>query len=156
MAGPITITCPGCLEVFPIPSQVVKILGHTVLVRMDRREAYGHMARCPGMAEPGSPAPEQEVSKAVAVPEKKLPDVELAGRINMMLTGGHFVATGGSGACTMCGVTRDACLERLKPAVAAMPGKPCCALCADGNTHPAPFESRGTCAEWGAEHGAKN
>lgn len=155
MAGPVTITCPGCREVFTIPTQVVKILGHTVLVRMDRSAAYGHMARCPGLAEPASPAPEQEASKAVAVPDK-LPDIELAGRINMMLNGGHFMSKGGSGACTMCGVTRDACMERLKPATAAAPGKPCCRVCADGNTHPAPMESRGTCAEWGAEHGAKS
>lgn len=161
MAGPVTITCPGCREVFDLPTQVVKVFGHTVLVRLDRREAYGHMAKCPAMTEPGSPAPDQEASRTVAVPDKPKPDPELAGRIHMMLAGGHFMARGGSGACTMCGVNRDACLETLRTGVAVTVNgvkrgpDPCCPACRDGNTHPAPMESRGTCAEWGAEHGAK-
>lgn len=55
MAGPVTLACPRCREVFTIPTQVVKILGHTVVVRMDRSEAYAHMDQCPGIA---APAPE--------------------------------------------------------------------------------------------------
>lgn len=144
----VTLACPRCGEVFPIPTHVVKVFGHTVLVRMDRSQAHGHMATCPGIAHPP-----QEASKTMAVPEK-LPDAELAGRIDLMLSGGHFMAKGGSGACTMCGITRDKCLSNLggHPGPAAA----CCGACGDGNTHPAPMESRGTCAEWGAEHGAKN
>lgn len=88
----------------------------------------------------------------MAVPEK-LPDIELAGRVNMMLNGGHFMSKGGSGACTMCGANRDACMRLLQVKASH---KPCCTACRDGNTHPAPMESRGTCAEWGAEHGAKS
>ena len=156
MAGPVTITCPGCGTAFPVPVQVVRVLGHQVLARIDRSKLYGHLAECTGTTERPMDAPldthPAEVSKAMAVPEK-LPDLELAGRINMMLTGGHFMAKGGSGACTMCGVNRDACLSSLQPG--RKTPKACCGACGDGNTHPAPMESRGTCAEWGAEHGAK-
>lgn len=147
MAGPVTITCPGCREVFNLPTQVVKILGHTVLVRVDRSTAYGHMARCPGMAEPATPP--KEASTTVAVPE--VPQADLVGRIHLMLAKGAFMARGGSRACTMCGVAGDGCLSGLKLRKTA-----CCGACMQGNTHPAPGESRGSCAEWGAEHGAKS
>ena len=139
---------------FTIPCHVLKVLGHAVWVRMDRSEAHGHMAVCPGMAEPGSPAPEQEVSKAMSVPEKMPPpDPELVGRINQMLTMEAFVVKGASRACTMCGVRGDVCLSNLrrKGEQAA-----CCPACGNGNTHPAPLEAMSTCAEWGAEHGARN
>ena len=33
---------------------------------------------------------------------------------------------------------------------------PCCSVCGGGNTHTAPGEAEGTCAQWGAEHGAKD
>ena len=153
MAGPVTITCRGCGDVFPVPTRVVRVFGHEVLVVMDRSGVYGHMAACPGFAEPGSPAPVQEVSKAVETPGKPNPNPELAGRIHQMLAGGHFMSKGGSGACTMCGAGRDACLRLLNVKATH---RPCCAACGNGNTHPAPMESRGTCAEWGAEHGAQN
>lgn len=161
MAGPVQITCAGCGQVFDVPTKVLSVLGHGVYVRMDRRELHGHTSRCPGFAEPATPV--EEASTTVAVPDPSQAD--LAGRIHLMLTGGAFMAKGGSGACTMCGTTRDGCLERLKPVrltledgseAGAAPGKACCGLCADGNTHPAPMESRGTCAEWGAEHGTPN
>lgn len=163
MAGPVTITCSGCGVAFPVPTRVLRVLGHQVWVRMDRSEVYGHMATCPGFAEPGSPEPLQEVSKAVAVPD--VPKADLAGRINQFLDGEHYIARGGSRACTMCGTTGAACFEALKPIKVTtedgkeggrVAGKACCGACRDGNTHPAPGESRGTCAEWGAEHGAKN
>lgn len=168
MAGPVTITCPGCGTPFHVPAQVVRVLGHTVVVRMDRSKLYGHLAECTGTTESPMDAPldtrPAEVSKAMAVPEQpEQPEqqTELVGRIHLMLSGGHFMARGGSGACTMCGVNRDVCLETLRTGVAVTVDgvkrgpDPCCPVCRDGNTHPAPMESRGTCAEWGAEHGAK-
>jgi len=159
MAGPMNITCPGCGESFPVPVQVISVnpRTHHVLCRIDRSGLYGHLAKCAGTTDRPLDAPldthPAEVSKAMAVPDK-LPDIELAGRINMMLNGGHFMSKGGSGACTMCGVNRDVCLSALQPG--RKTPKACCGACADGNTHPAPAENRGTCAEWGAEHGAKN
>lgn len=132
---------------FTIPAQVLRILGHTVFVRLDRSEAYGHMADCPGMTPEPLEAPAQEASRHVAVPE--VPQADLVGRIHLMLANGAFMARGGSGACTMCGVARDGCLSGLKLRTTA-----CCGACMQGNTHPAPGESRGSCAEWGAEHGA--
>lgn len=162
MAGPITITCSGCGVAFPVPARVVRILGHRVVVHLDRSAIYGHRTVCTG---PDDIDPAAEVSKAVAIPDKPQPDPALAGRITMMLTGGHFMAKGGSGACTMCGVTRDGCLQQLQPLTlplengkpaGTVPGKPCCAVCGDGNTHPAPQEAAQTCAQWAVTHGARN
>lgn len=149
-----------------MPTEVVGIdhLRHKVLVRMDRSGLYGHLQQCAGTTDRPLDAPLEhqpaEVSKAVEV-SKPQPDPELVGRVHLFLSGGHFMAKGGSGACTLCGATRTACLERLRTGVPVTVNgvkrgpDPCCPGCHDGNTHPAPMESRGTCAEWGAEHGAK-
>lgn len=61
-----------------------------------------------------------------------------------------------SRACLMCGTTYDACTTRLQEtALRSKKGEPCCALCGDGDTHPAAERDRElTCAQWGALHGA--
>lgn len=153
MAGPVTVTCGGCGVAFPVPARVIRVLGHQVLVLMDRSEVYGHQSRCAGFAEPATPS--KEASKTVAVPnDDKLPEAELAGRIHLMLAGGHFMATGGSGACTMCGTNRDACLQAIQTVTG--PRHPCCPACANGNTHPAPGENAQTCAQWAEANGCRS
>lgn len=149
MAGPLTITCPGCGTAFHVPARVVRILGHQVLVRVDRTQLYGHLAECPGL--PDGAAPEREEGKTMALPDERPTEQDLAGRVHLFLTTGSFMSKGGSGACTMCGVGRDGCLSGVKLRRTA-----CCGACGDGNTHPAPQENAQTCAQWAETHGAKH
>lgn len=135
MAGPLSIKCPSCGEVFPLP--VVGIAGPApdateVELTVDRSAVYGHLRECP--------------NQAPALPRRTVPDADLAGRIHLMLDNQAYVATGGSRACTMCGTVGDDCIPT---------GTPCCPACRDGNTHPAPQENVGTCAEWAVENGAR-
>ena len=151
MAEPVKVTCPSCGEDFPVPTEVVHIdrARNLVLCRLDRSDLYGHLQACVAEKPARLEHRPAEVAKALeATPAAQ--DPELVGRVHLFLSGGHFMAKGGSGACTMCGVARDGCLTGAKLRKTA-----CCGACGDGNTHPAPMESRGTCAEWGAEHGAK-
>lgn len=138
MAGPISVTCPMCGEVFPAPAEIVKVdtERNVVLCRLDRSGMYGHLASCPGT--PAAPEP-------AALPVPEVSKADLDGRVHLLLDQGAYVATGGSRACTMCGTNGDPCLKGLR-----VRRKPCCAACGEGNTHPAPGEGKGMCAEWAA------
>lgn len=144
MAGPLTIACPTCGEVFALPAEVVTVdtKANRVVLAVDRSAVYGHLTAC--------------AAKAAAVAAGKVvatvPAAELAGRIERLLTMRAYVVKGASRACTMCGVHGEACMDQL---AAKGPQSPCCTACGDGNTHPAPGADRG-CAEWATEHGAKN
>jgi len=148
MAGPLTIACPTCGEVFSLPAELVDVdtTANRVVLSVDRSAVYGHLTAC------AAKAAETAADKAVAVVEPTVPRDELAGRIERFLTMRAYVATGGSRACTMCGVNGEACMDSL---AAKGPQSPCCPSCGDGNTHPAPRADMG-CAEWATEHGAKS
>jgi len=129
-----------------VPTDVVHVDEVTGLVytRMDRSGLYGHLTTCAGPA-PTVPTRSTEVAKIVP----SVPLGELAGRIHLMLDNRAYVATGGSRACTMCGTTGTDCMTALANST------PCCGACGEGNTHPAPGESKGTCAEWSAAREAQ-
>lgn len=144
------ITCPLCRRDFPVPAEVLQVNTATnlVTVQMDRTELYGHMQRCAN--EYGAPAP--SASKVLVVRGQNMPTEqpapsqrELAGRIGQMLDTGAYIATGGSRACTMCGMNGADCLTQLRE---AGQGTPCCAACGNGNTHPAPSDTV-PCSDWG-------
>lgn len=123
---PVTITCPTCGTGFPVPTEVLGIDGHQVVVRMDRSELYGHLQACAaGKLE--QPAAEQP--RELEQPKLKAP---------------AYVAKG-KRTCTMCGTPGPDCLQQLTSSRSA-----CCGACGEGNTHPAPKESL-SCAEWAAE-----
>jgi hypothetical protein len=119
----VTITCPTCRQVFPVPTEVLGTDGHHVIVRMDRTELYGHLEQCAGQtAERQAEAEQQVPSKAVARPPIAQPhDVP------------PFIAKGRR-TCVMCGATNEACMASLANSV------PCCPSCGEGDTHPAPGE----------------
>jgi hypothetical protein len=153
MSAPLSITCPSCQDQFPVPAEVLKvdILNNQVLVRLDRTEAFGHFTTC--AIRKNRPRPEGKSMvpvEGVSARQLVVPATELAGRIHQMLDMRAFVATGGSRACTLCGVNGQDCMVQLD-----RKRVPCCSGCANGNTHPAPKQDA-TCAEWGAEHGAAN
>ena len=79
-------------------------------------------------------------------PSKK----ELAGRIDRFLDTEAFIAEGGSRACLLCGTNGKDCLVNMRGEERT---GPCCNGCANGNTHPAPGENEGLCAEWSASLG---
>lgn len=141
----VTIKCPTCHKSFVVPSEVLGLDGHQVIVRMDRSEVVNHdcqPAALPAAAKPDAP-------KAIERKRAEYPrHPALAGRISLMLDREDFVSIGGSRACTMCGTKGQACLDGLRK-----PGKQgaCCGACGEGNTHPAPGESLGMCAQWAAE-----
>lgn len=81
------------------------------------------------------------------------PDRELRGRIDRFLDTEAFIAQGGSRACTMCGVNGKDCLVAMRGEEKA---GPCCTACSNGNTHPAPGENDGLCAEWAAGLGDRS
>ena len=147
MAGPISVTCPTCGEAFPVPSRVVSVDTNTnqVLVRMDRTELYGHLRACAGEA--GEAAGNKLVQRMAAA----VPPAVLTGRVHRFLDLRAYVPTAGSRACTMCGMAGETCLAALSSA-----NLPCCTACRDGNTHPAPGEAQGSCAEWSAARGAQD
>ena len=168
MAGPVTITCPTCGRAFPVPTEILGVDESTnhVVVRMDRTELYGHLQQCVA-EQPAATTPLEDAmrrhpaGKALERPwrhndmhqpigENGPSKAELAGRMEVMLSSGAYVAKGGSRACTMCGIKGDECLRRTKRSL-----KACCPPCQDGNTHPAPGESV-DCQVWGAQHGAQN
>lgn len=153
MAGPLNITCPSCGDAFPVPAEVLKVdvLNNQVLVRLDRTEAFGHFTIC--ALRKNKPRPDGKAMlpvDGVSARQLVVPAVELAGRIHQMLAGDHYIATGGSRACNLCGVNGQECLDRLWAK-----NVPCCAGCGNGNSHPAPQEGD-TCTEWGASHGCKS
>lgn len=139
MAGPVSVTCPTCGQAFTVPAEVVSVDTATnrVLVRMDRTELYGHLEKCAAKA--GEAAGKQLVQRMAAA----VPPGVLTGRVHQFLDMRAYVASGGSRACTMCGMTGETCLAALSSA-----NLPCCTGCRDGNTHPAPGEAQGMCAEW--------
>lgn len=106
----------------------------------DQRPLAEHYQACPGV---GAGAAAAEGSAAAPVPVGPS-RAELAGRIGQFLDGRHYVATGGSRSCTMCGMSGVTCLA----IVGQNTREPCCRACRDGNTHPAPGEAQGNCRQW--------
>lgn len=170
MNGPVTVTCPMCRESYPVPTEVLGVDedADQVVVRMDRSGLYGHLRECAAKGITSHRMTREEamarhpagraMTKAVERPWRD--DVadytpskhELAGRIGRFLTLGAFVSKGGSRACTMCGLSGESCLAL----VGQNTRQPCCGACGDGNTHPAPGENEGSCAQWAEKHGAKS
>lgn len=142
--GPITITCPGCGDKLPVPARVVYDNRETrsVLVRMDYTGARAHFRACrsttPTVAEAGTEVTRQH-------PE--VPHTVLAGRVNQLLDGRHYIVQG-KRACVMCGAANNDCLTTLDKRDAA-----CCAGCHNGDTHPVPQQDK-SCAEWAADREA--
>lgn len=134
----LTLSCPHCGGDIELPATVVTSNGQTaqVLVKVDQSVGEAHLAACRAKAKPE------------AINQAGPSTTELAGRIHRMLDMRAFIGTGGSRACTMCGVTAKDCMVQLD---AKGKGMPCCAACGNGDTHPVP---RGdlSCAEWAAEH----
>lgn len=147
MAGPLTIACPVCHEVFALPAELVDVdrTANRVVLSVDRSAVYGHLTACAAEAA-------EVAGRELAKVEATVPAPELAGRIERLLTMRAYVAKGGSRACTMCGATGEACMDQLAE---KGPQLPCCTACGDDNTHPAPGGDR-SCAEWATEHGAKS
>jgi len=152
MAGPLTIACPTCGEVFALPAEVVDVdtKANRVVLNVDRSAVYGHLTACAAKAA-------QVPGKALAAVVKTVPDSELAGRIHLMLDNRAYLVKGASRACTMCGANSADCMALLTKADPRDTHEraACCAACGVGNTHPAPGADRG-CAEWATEHGAQN
>lgn len=134
----VQIKCPTCHKLFNVPSEVLGQDGPSVIVRMDRTALVNHDCGTPA---PPPPAPVRGKAMLPANPH-------LAGRIGLLLEREGYVAQGGSRACTMCGTKGAECLEGLR---GPGPRPPCCAACGVGNTHPAPGESVGSCAQYAAE-----
>jgi hypothetical protein len=144
-----TITCTMCRKGIPVEfKRVSNAADGTVAMLMGMAPLEAHMRVCAAGEHP----------KAVAAPELSVPPVELAGRIDRLLNartprgGRYFVATGGSRACSMCGMAGASCLSL----VGQNTREACCPACANGNTHPAPGEAQGSCAQWAVENGAKS
>lgn len=104
----------------------------------DVQPLRAHYAACTGVY------PDEPAATLERRPVTSVAAADLAGRIGQFLAGRHYVATGGSRACTMCGMAGATCLAL----VGQNTREACCRVCADGNTHPAPGEARGTCAQW--------
>ena len=132
-----TLVCRQCLEHIGVEFRRAPdgVSNGVVTLLTDMGPLQEHMRKC-------GPVRDQFILPP------KVPQAELAGRIEQMLNGRHYMATGGSRACTMCGVNGKECLDRAKRS-----RKGCCTACEDGNTHPAPGESF-PCAVWAEEHGA--
>ena len=147
----VTVSCPMCGESFPVPTELLGVdeENHTVLARMDRAKLYGHMETCTA-AKPAD-FMDHKPSELVQHVPATVSKADLYGRIYQMLEGGHYVAQGGSRACTMCGVTGALCLSTIRAGQSA-----CCPACGEGNTHRAPGESKGLCAEWSAAREAQS
>lgn len=135
-----TVVCRLCLEHVTVKFRRApgNVSGGVAVLLMDVTPLQEHVRKCEPVRDQFVLAP-------------KVPQAELTGRIEQMLNGRHYIAAGASRACTMCGVTGQECMDRLNRSK-----KPCCPLCGDGNTHPAPGEAVGSCAQWAAEHGAQS
>lgn len=128
--GPVTVACPMCKAKLDVPTEVVGTdQAGSLVVRMDPTTARQHAAECARTVQ----QPEaQDTTKAVAPAKAQIPP---------------FVATGNRW-CVACKISAKGCLDQL------MAGKgACCAMCSEGDSHPAPQQSL-SCAEWAAEHGA--
>lgn len=145
--GPVTITCPGCGEALPVPCRMVFDNTHkqTVLVRMNYAGARKHFQECAQAAA----KPTTQALEAIPV-EAKVPAAILAGRMDQLLEGRHFIGKGPR-ACRMCGRTNDECMSTLR----TKGGMPCCAACGEGDSHPIPQQDM-ACAEWAVTNGAKD
>lgn len=138
-----TVKCTVCGKGIPV---VLKrqpaddMPAYTALVAIDMGPVQQHMQTCEGVTKPA----------ALAVPKS-----ELSGRVSRFLDTRAFVASGGSRACTMCGTTGKACMDKLEVQPRSPRGA-CCAACGAGNTHTAPGEAVGSCAQWAAQQGAKS
>jgi hypothetical protein len=158
---PGTIVCRLCMTAVPVRfrrSPGSDVSNGWAGLLMDTRPLVAHFNSC-DMKRPSMSINDVFVLAPV------VPQADLAARINTVLNvatldgGRHFVATGGSRACTMCGRPGEDCLSQLTSQARANPGNggtPCCAACENGNTHPAPGEAFGTCAEWAADRGTSH
>lgn len=149
MATQGSIACGICGDAIPV--QLVRVSGAGEPTRVqivDDRPMVDHMRTCKG-----SPLKALADTTPVAQPAKVerpplRPNPYAAFRIGQFLEAEGYVSYGGSRACTMCGTRGDACLDQLRKE-GTRPG--CCPACHNGNTHPAPGEAVGSCAEWAAE-----
>ena len=147
--GAMKVQCPVCKELFDVPAEVIGTDGHQVIARMDRSDLYGHITECTTGRKalpttPVRPAEAPKVSQRLRRPVS--PGARQ--RVTQFLEAEGFVSYGGSRACTMCGTRGDTCLDELRKE-GTRPG--CCPSCHNGNTHPSPGESVGSCAVWAAE-----
>lgn len=143
------IVCGICEGLIPV--MLVRISGAgepTQMQVMDDAPMIDHMRTCKGSPLKALAAAEDpEPPKVTQRPRLRATPVARA-RIGQFLEAEGFVSYGGSRACTMCGTRGDACLDSLRKE-GTRPG--CCPACHNGNTHPAPGESLGSCAEFAAE-----
>lgn len=138
-----TIKCTFCDTGIVVDFERVSA-GSLMLKVSDIGPLRTHWESCPGMDPAARP------SKVVAVPATGVDPVErgrLAAHISQWLDERGYIAKGGSRACTMCGANGTDCMVALDQA-----GASCCDACHNGNTHPAPGEVKGVCAEWAAAH----
>ena len=147
----LTLSCPHCGGDIDLPATVVHTNSHSaqVLVKVDQSVGEAHLAEC------------RAKTKPAAINQAGPSTAELTGRVDRVLAMRAYIAVGGSRACTMCGTNANVCMEQLQagsddqarvgaPRAEGM-GSPCCNVCGSGNTHPAPGEAKGTCAEWAAD-----
>lgn len=154
---PGTIMCRLCGA--PIAVEFTRLPFNVVALAPSVQPLRDHYAACPALERP--PA-------EVEAPAATVPKAELVGRIERVLNdmtkdgGRHFVSTAGSRACTMCGMPGADCMALIGKPLTGGTGKNlghvngCCGACANGNTHTAPGEAAGTCAQWAADHGCKS
>lgn len=149
MASNGSIECGICRK--PIPVTLVRISGDGQPVQlqlMDSTPMVDHMRTCGGSVHKAI-APVPEPAKPVVKQRPRLrPNPQATYQIGLFLETEGFISYGGSRACTMCGTRGDACLDELRKE-GTRPG--CCPACHNGNTHTAPGESVGSCAQWAAE-----
>lgn len=135
MAGPVSITCPTCREAFTVPTEVLGIDGHQVVVRMDRSELHGHLQAC------AARAAEQQTVPGKAVEHVNPPQPV---HVPSLLPVPPFVARGRR-PCVLCGAPNPECLTSVQRTRSG-----CCAGCDNGATHPAPHDTL-PCAVWATD-----
>ena len=142
-----TITCTMCGSGIPVDFQRASLVNHGVVnLRMDMGPLEEHMRAC--AAGVGATSAKQVERHK---PGTTVSPVELAGRIGLMLEQRHFIAKGGSRACTMCGMSGESCMALIGQNTR----QGCCKLCMDGNTHRAPQDDQ-DCAHWAVVHAPKH
>lgn len=133
--GPVTITCPVCKEVLPVPAEVAAHADADgiVLLRVDSTSLRAHMRECT--------ARQADKDAAKVVPGTAVQQAHQARPLPAFIPPGNRY-------CTGCGTSADKCLHQLRSTRTG-----CCGMCHDGNTHPSPG-GQVDCQVWAAEHGA--
>lgn len=143
-----SIHCGICKAAIPVDLIRVSGDGQPVQLQLlDTAPMVDHMRTCPGSPLKALAARETAPPKVVQRPLLRASVADRM-RIGQFLEAEGFVSYGGSRACTMCGTNGAECLDQLRKE-GTRPG--CCPACHNGNTHPAPGEAVGSCAEWAAE-----